>query len=139
MAEPITIHLAYEISVSYTNYMQRSHALRLVEQLRTSGSSGAPAFELAADRYHSEAWFEREAALRALPRIVTTSSALALGACVPLTGGVLLVRDHDGTLRAFANACRHRGTRLVAEACAAKALVCPYHGWTYDLAGTLIH
>ncbi|HET9993739.1 MAG TPA: SRPBCC family protein, partial [Kofleriaceae bacterium] len=32
-----------------------------------------------------------------------------------------------------------RGTRLVAEACAAKALVCPYHGWTYDLAGSLIH
>lgn len=139
MAEPITIHLAYEITASYTKYMQRSHALRLIDQLRTSGSSTAPAFELAADRYRSQAWFEREAPLRALPRIVTASSAIGPGACVPLAGGVLLVRDHDGTLRAFANACRHRGTRLVASACAAKALVCPYHGWTYDLAGTLIH
>ena len=44
-----------------------------------------------------------------------------------------------GTLRAFANACRHRGTRLVDAPCQAKAIVCPYHGWTYDLAGTNIH
>lgn len=119
--------------------MQRSHALRLIDQLRTSGSSTAPAFELDSDRYRSQAWFEREAPLRALPRIATASSAIARGACLPLPGGVLLVRDEEGTLRAFANACRHRGTRLVATPCAAKALVCPYHGWTYDLAGRLIH
>jgi phenylpropionate dioxygenase-like ring-hydroxylating dioxygenase large terminal subunit len=66
------------------------------------------------------------------------SSAIARGACVPV-GSVLLVRGGEGVLRAFANACRHRGTRLVAEACAAKALVCPYHGWTYSLAGELLH
>jgi phenylpropionate dioxygenase-like ring-hydroxylating dioxygenase large terminal subunit len=119
--------------------MQRSHALRLIDQLRTSGSSTAPAFELSTDRYRSRAWFEREAPLRALPRIATVASAIAPGGCLPLPGGVLLVRDQAGTLRAFANACRHRGTRLVASACAAKALVCPYHSWTYDLAGTLIH
>ena len=118
--------------------MQRSHALRLIDQLRTTGSSSAPPFELSADRYRSQAWFERERPLFELPRIVTTSSAIAPGSCVPV-GTALLVRDADGTLRAFANACRHRGTRLVAEACAAKALVCPYHGWTYDLTGSLIH
>jgi phenylpropionate dioxygenase-like ring-hydroxylating dioxygenase large terminal subunit len=118
--------------------MQRSHALRLIDQLRTAGSSSAPPFEIAADRYRSQAWFEHERPLFELPRIVTTSSAILPGACVPV-GTALLVRDAGGTLRAFANACRHRGTRLVADACAAKALVCPYHGWTYDLAGSLIH
>jgi len=118
--------------------MQRSHALRLIDQLRTTGSSSAPPFELSADRYRSQAWFERERPLFELPRIVTTSSAIAPGSCVPV-GTALLVRDGDGTLRAFANACRHRGTRLVGEPCAAKALVCPYHGWTYDLTGALIH
>ena len=102
--------------------MQRSHALRLIDQLRTSGSSSAPPFEVSADRYRSPAWFERERPLFELPRIVTTSSAIAPGSCVPV-GAALLVRDADGTLRAFANACRHRGTRLVAEACTAKALV----------------
>ena len=54
-------------------------------------------------------------------------------------GGTLLVRDPAGTLRAFANACRHRGTRLVDKPCATKAFVCPYHGWTYDLDGALLH
>ena len=118
--------------------MQRSHALRLIDQLRTTGASTAPPFEVDADRYRAPAWFERERPLFELPHIVTTSSAIAPGACVPV-GTALLVRDGAGTLRAFANACRHRGTRLVAEPCSAKALVCPYHGWTYDLAGTLIH
>jgi phenylpropionate dioxygenase-like ring-hydroxylating dioxygenase large terminal subunit len=118
--------------------MQRSHALRLVDQLRTSGSSGGPAFEVPADRYRAPDWFERERALFELPGIATVSSAIARGACLPL-GPTLLVRDAEGIVRAFANACRHRGTRLVAEPCAAKALVCPYHGWTYSLAGELLH
>jgi choline monooxygenase len=51
---------------------------------------------------------------------------------------VLLLRDETGGLRAFHNVCRHRAARLVAEPCAgARALVCPYHGWTYRLDGAL--
>lgn len=55
--------------------------------------------------------------------------------------GVSLVvaRGPDGLARAFRNACRHRGVRLLREDGAAKAFVCPYHGWTYDKAGTLLH
>jgi choline monooxygenase len=52
---------------------------------------------------------------------------------------VLVVRDHDGELRAFRNVCRHRGSRLLkgSGACG-KAIRCLYHGWTYRLDGTLI-
>jgi choline monooxygenase len=51
---------------------------------------------------------------------------------------VAVVRDLDGTLRAFANVCRHRGARVLQEPCgAATRLRCRYHGWTYDLAGQL--
>jgi Rieske 2Fe-2S family protein len=50
---------------------------------------------------------------------------------------VLVVRDETGTLRAFLNACRHRGAPLAAESGAARALLCPYHGWVYRLDGTL--
>jgi Rieske 2Fe-2S family protein len=52
---------------------------------------------------------------------------------------VLVVRDHDGALRAFRNVCRHRGSRLLtgSGACG-KAIRCLYHGWTYRLDGTLI-
>lgn len=52
---------------------------------------------------------------------------------------LLVVRGGDGQVRAFRNACRHRGTELVSGAGCAKAFVCPYHGWTYRLDGRLQH
>jgi phenylpropionate dioxygenase-like ring-hydroxylating dioxygenase large terminal subunit len=51
----------------------------------------------------------------------------------------LILRGADGQVRAFRNVCRHRGSRLVADdkgACR-NALVCPFHGWVYNLDGTL--
>ena len=51
---------------------------------------------------------------------------------------VLMTRTADGTVMAFANICRHRAAP-VAQGCGhAKAFTCPYHGWTYDLAGNLL-
>lgn len=51
---------------------------------------------------------------------------------------VVLVRDLDGRLNAFINVCRHRGARLVeGKGSGARALICPYHGWSYDLQGQL--
>ena len=54
--------------------------------------------------------------------------------------GVLLSRDRDGTLRAFENTCRHRGHELVPCGGSAepKAIVCPYHAWTYNFDGSLL-
>lgn len=51
----------------------------------------------------------------------------------------LIVRDTGGEVRAFHNICRHRGSRLVAEerGRCRNALVCPFHGWVYNLDGTL--
>ena len=52
---------------------------------------------------------------------------------------VLVVRDHDGEIRAFRNVCRHRGSRLLAgSGSCGKAIRCLYHGWTYKLDGRLI-
>ena len=52
---------------------------------------------------------------------------------------VILVRDLKGTIRAFHNTCRHRGSRIcAAEKGAAVRLVCPYHQWSYDLDGRLL-
>src|SRR5512142_1775869 len=47
--------------------------------------------------------------------------------------GVLLTRDKEGVLRGFENACRHRGHELLPCGASqqARAIVCPYHAWTY--------
>src|ERR1700689_1892895 len=57
----------------------------------------------------------------------------------PGVGGALLVRGEDGALRAFANTCRHRGHELLpcGEGTQQKMIICPYHAWTYTLAGDL--
>ena len=51
---------------------------------------------------------------------------------------VIVTRDAGGTLHALANACAHRGATL-ARVCKGRqrALVCPFHAWTYRLDGTL--
>jgi phenylpropionate dioxygenase-like ring-hydroxylating dioxygenase large terminal subunit len=50
------------------------------------------------------------------------------------------MKGPDRQVRAFKNACRHRGTRLVGDgACSRKSIVCPYHAWTYDLTGRVMH
>ena len=50
----------------------------------------------------------------------------------------IVVRGDDGVLRALANVCRHRGSRICdARRGAASILTCPYHAWTYHLDGTL--
>lgn len=53
--------------------------------------------------------------------------------------GVIIVRGSDGEIRAFHNACRHRGSILCKSAKGnAPKLVCPYHQWTYELDGRLL-
>ncbi len=52
---------------------------------------------------------------------------------------VLVIRGTDGKVRAFHNLCRHRGSRLCGDPSGTlgKAIVCPYHAWTYGLDGAL--
>ena len=49
----------------------------------------------------------------------------------------VVVRDGSGALRAFYNACRHKGREVVQGSGRADALVCGYHAWTYSLDGRL--
>ncbi|MGI9621812.1 MAG: aromatic ring-hydroxylating oxygenase subunit alpha [Acidimicrobiales bacterium] len=51
---------------------------------------------------------------------------------------VMIVRQEDGSLRGFYNACGHRGQRLAWNEGSQSDFVCPYHGWTWDLGGTLV-
>jgi len=60
---------------------------------------------------------------------------------------ILVTVTKDGVLHAHYNVCRHRGSQLIPVDSAtgpptptkASALRCPYHSWTYDLDGSLLH
>ncbi len=52
---------------------------------------------------------------------------------------ILIVRQEDGALRAFINACAHRFAQVVADGKgSAKKFTCPYHAWTYAPDGRLV-
>ena len=50
---------------------------------------------------------------------------------------IILVRDREGQLRAFANLCRHRAARLVDGTGNCRGLRCSFHSWMYHLDGRL--
>jgi len=54
---------------------------------------------------------------------------------------IVLVRQRDGSVKAFHNACRHRATEL-AKGCGrfpGGQIVCPFHGWRWDIDGSSSH
>ena len=50
---------------------------------------------------------------------------------------IIILRDRDGELRGLSNVCRHRMSTLLEGRGTVRAIVCPYHAWTYNLDGTL--
>jgi len=100
---------------------------------------------LEAELYRSASVAERERLVYA-PRFwhpVAPLSSLPEGSALALElldQPLLLTHPPGGPPRAFLNRCPHRGVALLPTAQAAQAcrrLICPYHGWTYDLDGSL--
>ena len=51
---------------------------------------------------------------------------------------VVVVRGHDGELRAMSNVCRHRASTILEGTGQTRSVMrCPYHAWTYELDGQL--
>jgi phenylpropionate dioxygenase-like ring-hydroxylating dioxygenase large terminal subunit len=86
---------------------------------------------------------EIERILRRSPAPFCPSAALPeAGSYVAREAGgtpIVVVRGSDGKVRAFRNACRHRGMQVASGTGCARAFVCRYHGWTYNLEGRLRH
>ena len=94
--------------------------------------------------YHSVERFEAEIdLLRRLPVPFCPSAALPEpGSYIARTSALtplLVVRGDDGVVRAFRNACRHRGMAVAKDSGCTRAFVCPYHSWAYGLDGKLKH
>lgn len=94
--------------------------------------------------YNSEAAFQHDL-VRIFQRYWVLAGHAAMAAnpgdyflCEIANENVIIVRGHDLVLRAFANVCRHRGSRICKNPQGrASVLVCPYHAWTYNLDGSL--
>jgi phenylpropionate dioxygenase-like ring-hydroxylating dioxygenase large terminal subunit len=50
---------------------------------------------------------------------------------------VIILRDREGQMRGMSNVCRHRMSTLLEGRGNVRAIVCPYHAWTYNLDGSL--
>ena len=119
---------------------------RLVKQHQGQESELPKRFtKISTDRYTDpeELELEEQALFKELPIIVAhTSEVSEPGSFVcEQVGGVplLIIRDLNGDLGVFVNACRHRGARLVDsdKGFCKKLMVCPYHAWSYKLNGEL--
>ena len=95
--------------------------------------------------YHDPEFFaaEQRAFLRAAPQVVCHANEIPepgdWRTLEYLGESVIVIRGDDGQVRAFANVCRHRGSRLVdgSSGCA-RVLTCPYHAWSYARDGRLV-
>ncbi|MBE7638292.1 Rieske 2Fe-2S domain-containing protein [Sneathiella sp. P13V-1] len=128
--------------------MKRETELELIERCAELAKSNTREMtdERGSDatQYTDPEKFKAELAyMKTLPQMVAHSSELPeFGSFRALDWfdnfPLLLVRDAEGKVHAFANACRHRGSRLEANGSGCKKrFICPYHAWSYDLSGQL--
>ena len=94
------------------------------------------------EHYTSQSRYEQEIALlRQRPVVFCPSAAIPdAGSYISRTAAgtpLLVVRDNNLQVRAFINACRHRGMKVASGEGCTRTFSCPYHGWTYNLDGSL--
>jgi phenylpropionate dioxygenase-like ring-hydroxylating dioxygenase large terminal subunit len=124
---------------------QNEIARRLFDHLEHGTTDSAPTTMRLDPREYFDAELarrEREEIFASVPIVAAHGSELAMPndfVTVRLPNNeAIVVRQPDGGVKAFVNTCRHRGARLVNDACGAnRVFACTYHGWTYDTDGRL--
>lgn len=96
--------------------------------------------------FTGQARFDAEQAkiFRKYPVPVTLSALLTEPGMIVAQDGyglpLLISRTRSGVVKAFINACQHKGSKLIEDCEVHKQgrFTCPYHAWTYDIDGKLI-
>ncbi len=110
-----------------------------------SPADGWPTDDISAERYFSKEWHDRE--------IDTVWRKCWQLACreeeIPNVGdhvvyeivhdSLIVVRTSPTEIRAYVNSCLHRGTMLRTEDGCVQSFRCPFHAWTWNLDGKLVH
>lgn len=106
-------------------------------------AAAGPATTVDTSVYHDEARHQAELRMiRSHPLAAVHASEVAgpgdFVTCDLLGTPALVVRGPDGRVRAFRNACLHRGAPVETRPSgSARLLSCGFHGWSYDLHGRL--
>lgn len=132
-------------SYSSNNFLNDQEAIERIFNHIDNGTTdlGSEIWKEPVENYYTQERFDLEIKLlRSLPIPFCPSAALnANGSYIARRASgtpLLVVRGEDGQVRAFINACRHRGMKVASgSGCKKKAFVCPYHAWSYALDGTL--
>ncbi len=128
--------------------MDRERELALGDELAQLVAAGpraaaAPATTLPTNVYTDATRHDGElSAIAARPAAVVASSELAEpGRFVTVELGgtpVIVTRDRDGVVRGMRNVCAHRGSTVeLRDSGSARIFSCRFHGWSYDLDGSL--
>lgn len=125
---------------------QRRLATQLLTMIQSGASTtGTEATRIPAFHYCSEtqAAAERRNIFSLAPVCAGLAGSLRIPGDYVLTTlngkSVILLRDASGQIKAYLNACRHRGAPLLTEEKGrVRHLVCPYHHWCYNTGGDLI-
>lgn len=133
----------YQKSSLDTNVDRAGIAPSVVEVL---GQPTEQATGLPGDAYTSQSFYELEQETIFKRTWVCAGLATDIpnpGDLFPITiagNPIVLARGFDNEIRAFHNICSHRGVQLVEDPCQKQArITCPYHAWSYELDGKLIH
>jgi Rieske 2Fe-2S family protein len=115
------------------------------EKLKELIASRQPGYGLPRAFYHDQALYQAEM------DVIWRGGWLFAGhACqIPQAGdyflyevdgdSIIVVRQDDGSIKAFHNVCRHRGSVICEQAEGhVKRFICPYHQWTYGRDGKLL-
>lgn len=131
-------------AVSYQELLDRDGG-EVPDFLRIDRPADFPPEPIAASRYTSEEFQARERTgvwHRTWQFACREEQVSAEGDChlYEVAGkSAIVVRQGDGSLKAFRNACLHRGRKLVTANGSKPQLKCPYHGFAWKLDGSLAH
>jgi phenylpropionate dioxygenase-like ring-hydroxylating dioxygenase large terminal subunit len=130
--------------------MSKSKLLEIARNNKTHDEAGTMVLvdeivKIPAKNYYDPDRWQKEVDLifKRIPLVLSVSSELPNPGdykAMDVVGvPVLLLRDRDGEIKAFLNACSHRGAALVENGNGnKKRFSCPYHAWTYNDKGSLI-
>lgn len=109
-----------------------------------------PTYRLPPAAYHDPAWYEREQrelfgrTWNYVGHVVDVPEPGSFTTAVLAGEPIVIVRTESGALKGYVNICRHRGMVIAecdegtASGTCGTSLRCAYHGWEWDLEGTLV-